>query len=63
MRDVLHRIGSSGLFPFGKKKPCKPSVKRTKEKGLITSVRVQVPNGEVSPPDQIDRGGVTSRAV
>ena len=62
MRGVHHRSGSCGLFPFG----CTGRASNeegNKEKGLITSVRVQLPNGEVSPPDQIDHGGDTRRAV
>ena len=65
MRGVHHRNGSCGLFPFGNVKSAMPGVKRrgNKEKELITSVRVQLPNGEASPPDHIDHGSATRRAV
>ena len=65
MRGVHHRNESCGLFPVGNVKSAGPSVKQrgNKEKELITSVRVQLPNGEVSPPDHINHGGATRRAV
>jgi len=59
MRDVRRRSGSCGLFPFGISRSSAEQRGRNKEKELITSVRVQLPNGEVSPPDQIDHGGNT----
>ena len=65
MQGVRHHSGSYGLFPFGNEEPTDRASNKVgnKEKELITSVRVQLPNGEMSPPDQIDRGGDTRRAV
>ena len=61
MRDAHHRSGSCGLIPFGNGGSAgrAPNKGGNKEKGLVTSVGVQLPNGEVSPPDQIDHGGDT----